>query len=684
MKKFFDESNVPENHLVLFKEVLSGLNDKSVNGAFFCGFPFLEVSEESKKIPMRGLIICNHGLFIFYDKNDEIKLYRRNINKVMMNGENISEVIMDNPAILYFFHISEDSSSIVEKILGSEVTLNDMQVREAISIIQNILNLIPKDNRKISKPDSIGAKIVRRSREEANFDECQFRAIYQENSQHMRIRGLAGSGKTILLVKKLAYLHFKYPDLNLAYIFFTKSLKQTIDNFFVRFYKEIDPYGNEPNMEKVHIMHGWGNLNSPGLYSILCSKLGYSNEQYSPENDLDKICNALLHKIVDENQIEKIKIFDYILIDEAQDFTLNFFKLAMKSLKVSGKFIYAYDELQTLNEYKTKMPEPKEILGSNTKYLDRDLSVCYRSPKEIIVTAHALGLGIYHKNKEGNIEFCNVVEDRSIWNATGYKTLKGSIDYGERVVLSREEIIKNEISDIIISEKLSQEEQRKRTVEEIIFLIKHEDVNPEDILIIDLDTINLKDNFIKFCEYTYEYFENNGCIDEDGKRLFELNLVNKDSSYSFKLKGFISYTTIFRAKGNESNIVFILNTGKMSSQLSASRNRLFTAMTRAKFKVYLFGEGMDMDSIISEINDVKNNNYTLSFVYPSKEELIKYKHKFYIESQKASKFEFLFGTQNISPFSDKKELLKMIVEQFGTEEITAILKSFKKNGEFKK
>lgn len=679
MKKFFDESNIPNNHLLLFNKIYGDLNSIHFEGAFFCGFPFLEVSEDTKNIPMRGLVVCKNGLFMFYGKDEEKKLYRRHINKVMMNGENISEIIIEHPDVLKFINVEDDVERIISSITKSTDFLSDDLVRESISIIQNILNLVPKDNRKLKNENSIGAKIVKRSKIEANFDEQQFKLIYQENDNHMRVRGLAGSGKTILLVKKMAYLHFKYPDMDLAYIFFTKSLKQSIDNFFIRFYKEIDVYGGEPNMSKIHIMHGWGNSRNPGLYSTLCSKIGYSNEQYYPGNDLNKVCESLLERIETDNKYKEIKIYDYVLIDEAQDFSLNFFRLAVSSLKKFGKLIYAYDELQTLNEYRTKMPEPKDILGNETICVDKSLSECYRSPKEIIVTAHALGLGIYHKNVDGNIEFCNVIEDKSIWSATGYKILEGDIDYGHHVTLTRDEIIRNEINDVIVAEKASNEEQNEKVILEIIRLIKDEDVLPEDILIIDLDTIDLNENYATFGQYAANYLKNNNYVDEQGKRLFDMNLVNKDSSYSFKMKGSISYTTIFRAKGNESNIVFILNAGRMASQVSSSRNKLFTAMTRAKFKVYIYGNGNGMDSILDEINTVKENNYCLSFNHPTREDMKKYKDRFYKESQRVSKFESLFNDKNIMSEDDKKELLKMIVEQFGTEEISLIVERIEKN-----
>jgi superfamily I DNA and RNA helicase len=52
--------------------------------------------------------------------------------------------------------------------------------------------------------------------------------------------------------------------------------------------------------------------------------------------------------------------------------------------------VYAYDELQKLNEG-FSLPEPQEIFSTD---IDSDdiLYKCYRNSKEIIATAHALGL----------------------------------------------------------------------------------------------------------------------------------------------------------------------------------------------------------------------------------------------------------------------------------------------------
>ena len=126
-------------------------------------------------------------------------------------------------------------------------------------------NLVKTDNRHIKKTDSIGDIIKRRNNQISILDEEQFSTIYKTLGGHARIRGLAGSGKTILLVKKMAYLHYRNPSLNMAYVFYTISLKQFVENLFRSFYREFDPY-KDPDMTKINILHSWGNKNSEELY----------------------------------------------------------------------------------------------------------------------------------------------------------------------------------------------------------------------------------------------------------------------------------------------------------------------------------------------------------------------------------------------------------------------------------
>lgn len=71
-----------------------------------------------------------------------------------------------------------------------------------------------------------------------------------------RIRGLAGSGKTIVLALKAAYLHTRYPDWRIAVTFNTRSLKAQFRRLITRFC--IERSGEEPDWTKIRIINAWG------------------------------------------------------------------------------------------------------------------------------------------------------------------------------------------------------------------------------------------------------------------------------------------------------------------------------------------------------------------------------------------------------------------------------------------
>ncbi|MBE7182051.1 MAG: hypothetical protein INR71_12750 [Terriglobus roseus] len=62
----------------------------------------------------------------------------------------------------------------------------------------------------------------------ANFDEKQRHIALVDVGGPARIRGLAGSGKTVILAMKAAHIHLVNPDGLILITFFTKSLRATI------------------------------------------------------------------------------------------------------------------------------------------------------------------------------------------------------------------------------------------------------------------------------------------------------------------------------------------------------------------------------------------------------------------------------------------------------------------------
>ena len=84
----------------------------------------------------------------------------------------------------------------------------------------------------------------------------------------------------------------------------------------------------------------------------------------------------------------------------------------------------------------------------------------------------------------------------------------------------------------------------------------------------------------------------------------------------------IAISQIYRAKGNEAAVVYLINADLCAKgiNLSRKRNIIFTAMTRSKAWVRVSGLGADMEVLIQEFNRIKEENFQLQFVYPNEQQ----------------------------------------------------------------
>jgi superfamily I DNA and RNA helicase len=120
-------------------------------------------------------------------------------------------------------------------------------------------------------------------------------------------------------------------------------------------------------------------------------------------------------------------------VDEAQDFPQEFFPLLYRLAKGSKPIYWAYDELQRLASL--EIPDPAELFGMSATGeplvslesveedgMDRDLvlSKSYRCPRDILMLAHGLGLGIH--NPRGAVQ---MLGDQTSWQAVGYELREG-------------------------------------------------------------------------------------------------------------------------------------------------------------------------------------------------------------------------------------------------------------------
>ncbi|HFI0626279.1 TPA: DEAD/DEAH box helicase [Streptococcus suis] len=507
------------------------------------------------------------------------------------------------------------------------------------SVIQNIKNIRESiSERKITTPNSRGAKIEEVKKHIATLDPQQSKAVVESVEGVQRIRGLAGSGKTIVLAMKAAYLHAKHKDWKIVVTFNTRSLKEQFKELITRFY--VSQTQTLPNWENLKILNAWGRPVSgddDGLYHQFVKyqddaeyyDFAQAKRKFGFE-PFEKVCQEAIQKM---NQ--SVPLYDVILIDEAQDFSKYFFQICYHLVRDKKRIVYAYDELQSLSG--KSLPSPEELFGNKTGTdtprvtLERNddsedivLEKCYRNPRPILVTAHALGFGVYRKTDErSNTGLIQMFEDSELWNEVGYEntlTRDHRIELGQEVRLTRTDKTSpkfleehSDFDDLILFKKFDDKDAQSEWIaQEIIKNLKEDDLTAKDIIVINPDPIKTKNEVAKVRAILFEQGYISHIAGETNANVFYVDDIS------------ITFTGIYRAKGNEASMVYVMNAQDCYdsfNELQTVRNRLFTAMTRSKGWVRVTGVGEKMDLLSKEYNLVRENNFDLHFYYPNKEEL---------------------------------------------------------------
>lgn len=339
------------------------------------------------------------------------------------------------------------SSSDLDSLLSQLSWVNgDSHYNSLLSTIQSISNLRKNSRRKSAKiPTSRGSLLRRLEESISNLDSAQASAVIETADGVQRIRGLAGSGKTIVLALKVAYLHAKNRDWDIAVTFNTRSLKAQVKRLIRMFCFE--HIGDEPDWSKVHILHAWGSPREEGIYYNLCKDHNNLYMDFASARQVAKVYgdefNIVCEKAIGEIRDVSPK-YDLLVVDEAQDFAPFFLRICYRLLRDPKRLVYAYDELQNLTNVGVLSPE--ELFGSDSEGVpfvslsnregkpkeDIILPVCYRNSREVLVTAHSLGFGIYR-----NEGLAQMFENSQLWSDIVYEVIAGELNQGSHVELAR-------------------------------------------------------------------------------------------------------------------------------------------------------------------------------------------------------------------------------------------------------
>ena len=532
-----------------------------------------------------------------------------------------------------------NSGTLLEKLENLQWQGSKSGIYEAtLSVIENISTIRQnKARRVIKREDSRGAKLKSLEDSIATLDNMQGRAVIETVEGIQRIRGLAGSGKTIVLALKAAYLHAQHPDWRIAVTFNTRSLKgqfrRLINNF------SLEQTNLEPDWDNLRIMNGWGapgGSERDGIYHEFCrvhdiEYMDFRSSKRLPGQGevFSRVCEWAISQVQKPNPL-----YDAILVDEGQDFSPAFLRLCHMFLKEPKRLVYAYDELQNLTE--ESLPPPENIFegeidgvseapitgqSENAPRNDIILEKCYRNSRPLLVTAHALGFGIYREPlSEGVTGLIQMFDNPQLWTEVGYRAIDGRLGDGQRVTLQRtletspsflEE--HSSIDDLIQFKHFqSEEEQAEWLAAAIKNNLEQDELMHDDIVVINPDPRTTREQ-----------------VGPTRRILLDMGIsshlagVDTDPDIFHTDEASVTFTGVFRVKGNEAGMVYIINAQDCHSSalnLARIRNQLFTAITRSKAWVRVLGIGDGMKELMKEYEALKEHDFELLFLYPDAEQ----------------------------------------------------------------
>lgn len=499
----------------------------------------------------------------------------------------------------------------IEEFISSEVSHENIRkIDLLISLLIGSINDINKIG--ITEPISLLEKVKRKI---ILFDGRQSSFIYgKTEKKRVTIQGLAGTGKTELLLNKLKEVYTNPNNPIIAFTCFNKVLaselkKKKIPQFF-NFMKVSEQIEWDT---RLHVFSSWGKRFDPesGLISFISAHYNTTYKTYNECRNLEVLCKQI-HEELDVKE-SFVPCFDYLFVDESQDFGEEFLLLCEKVTK--EKLYVAGDIFQNIFD---SVSDKKDIK------IDFLLNKCYRTDPKTLMFAHSVGMGLYETPK------INWLNDED-WEKCGYtfeKTADNTIKLSRKPLRRFEDLEVEQTIKLIPSEKESIVDSTIDQIDDI--RINNPDVNADDIAIIILNS-----NYNAMCDLSMNIIYE---IEDKFNWECTRGYITKETEQN---KLYIS--NINNIKGLEFPFVICISPNKISSNIFF-RNGIYTSLTRSFLTSYFI---------------VNSNNNDFLEVYG---DAINQIYNGYIEVTEPSEHERILITTNIQNAKQERMPLKNIIE----------------------
>lgn len=434
------------------------------------------------------------------------------------------------------------------------------------------------------------------------FDGMQSRFIYEKvDKPQVIIQGLAGTGKTELLLHKLRETYVKNKNSRIVFTCFNKVLADDMKNRIPRFFNFMKVEEQIEWDSRLWVFSSWGSQSLPnsGLYSYICSKYDLEFKRFSYINTFDKVCENACEQLKLINTLEPC--FDYIFIDESQDFSQSFFDLCR--LVTKEKIYIAGDIFQNIFDMNIE----------NSVKCDYLLNKCYRTDPKTLMLAHSIGMGLYEK------PVIRWLEDRE-WESCGYEYERNN----GKFILSRTPIRRFEDIASINSIQLRSCSIDYFTKEILVCIDEirqnNSTVLPDDIAVVFVG--NTKNN--------YEIADSL-MIEINKKYNWE---INKGYITKSKVKNQLFVSNTNNIKGLEFPFVICVETSKITDRIH-QRNSIYMILTRSFLTSYFIvnSDNSEFIEIYKHAIDNINKDGVMKLREPDKKEKEEQEEKIKIMAQ---------------------------------------------------
>jgi len=508
--------------------------------------------------------------------------------------------------LLVNYEAKRNTNLLISLVIGSINDISMVSINEPLDILE-----------------AIKKKIVL-------FDGDQTRFIHKKIDKSLvRIQGLSGTGKTELLLHKLKEIYSDERKEKPKILFtchnkiLAESLRDRIPKFFDFMRVEQQILWNE----RLWCVNAWGSRSdkNSGALRYISDFYDIPFETYSRNTTFDEVCKRAIKEIKEKNSL--LKAFDYIIIDESQDFPESFFQLCQM---VSARKIFVAGDI-----FQSIFDDPEK------DFVEADflLNKCYRTDPKTLMFSHALGMNLFEQDRQ--LRWL----EKSQWEQCGYHVN----DLGDEYKLYREPVRRFEdIEDNQLGVKIIDPSDNgifdgKNVIKIINNLIdKYPTFSPEDLaIIIVTDKTNSANlyNIAKFLERIIpENFSGWKCN------------IGYESKQKIPNQVFITNTN--NIKGLE--FPFVICIANEISNSYFLRNSLYMSLTRSFLESYL----ITFDSNENRIVDLKagleyiNKNNEILCPIPSKEHQQRIKMHLENNFKEMSNDEFiqeLINTSDLKP-----------------------------------